>query len=151
MNKSKITVSFLIIFLIFSFGIYGNYISLNNKEEASEPINNLVTQPNSTGNTSPFPDKNNYYIIYVKQENGVASSFVPLNLNPGFKNDSDYHVSISIDDNGNIINRDKVIEIDNFIVSKSNKKIIKKIAGKEKYNEALKEIENRLAEIQKSL
>lgn len=145
-------ISFLTIILLVSLGIYVYYFFLNNKEEANNTIKERNSQPDNTVITSPYTVKeNNYYIVYVKRENGAASSFVPLKLNPGFKNDSDYHVTISLDDNGKIINGDKIIEIDNFIISKSNKEMIKKIAGTEKYKEALKEIEERLIEIQEDL
>jgi hypothetical protein len=168
-NK-KITVSVLIIILLLSSGIYFYYFSLKNDEKASDLNKGRELQQENTLNQSlddgvnkdslqeeePITDsanvKNNkYYIVYIRQENGSGSSFIPLNLNPNFKNDSDYHVSLSFDDNGDIINNDKVIEIDNFSISKDNKEAIKKIAGTEKYNEALKEIEERVTDTKKGL
>jgi hypothetical protein len=97
----------------------------------------------------PSGKDNKYYVVYIKQKNG-GSSFVPKKLNPGFKNDSDFHVSISFDDNGNIINNEKVIEIVDFSISSQNKEEIKKIAGIKNYKSALKEIEDRVLEIKKS-
>ncbi len=107
-----------------------------------------------TINNSPVSKEekqNQYYVIYIKYGNGSGSSFVPLSLNPGLKNDSDYHVSISFDDNGDIINSDKIIVIDEFLISNDNKEMIKKIAGKDNYKEALKEIEDRVIDTKKGL
>ncbi len=100
--------------------------------------------------SSPYTVKENkYYIIYIEGENGWASSFVPLTLNPGFKYDSDHHITISLDDNGKIINGNKIIVIDHYMISNSNKEMIKKIAGTEDYDKAIKEIEDRIIEFQK--
>ncbi|GAE48228.1 hypothetical protein JCM21738_5316 [Mesobacillus boroniphilus JCM 21738] len=60
-------------------------------------------------------------------------------------------MSISFDDNGDIINSDKIIVIDEFLISNDNKEMIKKIAGKDNYKEALKEIEDRVIDTKKGL
>ncbi|MDY0407494.1 hypothetical protein [Paracerasibacillus soli] len=75
---------------------------------------------------------------------------MPEKLNPDFKNDSEYNVSISFDDDGNIINDDKIIQIDNFVISSQNKEKIREIAGERNYVAALKEIEERIQEIKES-
>jgi hypothetical protein len=139
----------------------GYFLFLNNKN-----ANNLTSDANRIEKSSHSEDsskidkntppksytvkENKYYVVYVKLKNG-GSSFVPEELNPNYKNDSDYHVTISFDDNGNIIDKKKVIEIDNFSISSENKEQIKKIAGVEKYDEALKEIQERVLQIKKSI
>jgi hypothetical protein len=74
---------------------------------------------------------------------------VPETLNPDFSNSSDFNVRISFDDDGNIINDGKIIEIDHFEISDENKETIKKISGQSNYDEALKEIEERVLEAKK--
>lgn len=145
--------------IVIFFSSIGYLLFLDNKDD----VNNITSDTGqiekdsereeslSSEVTMPPVKENKYYVIYIKQENGTASSFVPETLNPGFRNDSDYNVSISIDDNGNIINDEKIIEIDNFIISNQNKEEIKKIAGVENYDEALKEIEERVLEAKKSV
>jgi len=149
--SKKIVISFLTIILLLTVGIYVYSYLLHSKEEANDTIKESDTELNNSVISSPYTVKENkYYTVYIKGENGSATSFVPLKLNPGFKNDSDYHITISLDDNGKITNGDKIIEIDHFTISNSNKEMIKKIAGTENYDEAVKEIEDRLIEIQKS-
>lgn len=98
----------------------------------------------------PMPvQENKYYVIYIRQDNGAGSSFVPETLNPDFSNSSDFNVRISFDDDGNIINDGKIIEIDHFEISDENKETIKKISGQSNYDEALKEIEERVLEAKK--
>lgn len=170
-NK-KIIVSFLTIVLFLSLGVYSYYFFSNkaednsdvNKEEALQEEETLNTgldtdkpsdsEPQSKNESMIGPytvKKNKYYIVYIKQNNGSGSSFIPLKLNPKFRNEEDYHVSISFDDDGNITNPDKIIVIDNFLISKKNKETIKAIAGTGKYNEALKEIEERVNDTKKNL
>lgn len=156
MNKKKLIISCIIFIVILSLGVYLSYLFLNNKNEINDKnINQNISQVPTKGiggNSNEVPVKENeYYIVYIQQNNGTGSSFIPLTLNPGFKEESNYGVSISFDDNGNIINDNKIIIIDNFLISNENKKMIKKIAGKDKYEEALKEIEERLIETKKGL
>ncbi|AMR05980.1 hypothetical protein PDN49_30450 [Bacillus cereus] len=152
MNNKKITVSFLIIILLLSLGAYFYFFFLEKKEEVTNTNNEKSYQQEKSSNTSSIPVKENkYYVVYIKQKNGNGSSFVPVKLNPGFKNDADFNVSISFDDYGNIINDNKIIVIDNFVISKENKEMIKKIAGINEYNEALQEIEDRVNETKNNL
>lgn len=129
MNNKKIMVSFLIIILFLFLGSYYYFSFLKTKDEVSSVSSTPIKQ-------------NKHYIVYVEYNNGgSASSFVPLSLNPELKDNYVFDVSISVDDNGNIINDDKIIVIDNFVISDENKKMIKNIAGTNNYDEALKEIE----------
>lgn len=152
MNNKKVMASFLIIILILSLGVYFYKFFLNKKEEVKTPNNKEISREEKKTNTSSLTVKENeYYVVYVKGNNGSGSSFVPLKLNPGFKNDSNFNESISFDDNGKIINDNKIIVIDNFVISKENKETIKKIAGLKDYNEALKEIEDRVNDAKQNL
>jgi hypothetical protein len=129
-----------------SFGIYLYSYFLNKKEGTNNTSKKIIhsQQEKTIIASSNTVKENKYYIVYIKRDNGAGSSFVPLKLNPGFRNDSDFHVNISFDDYGKIINGDKIIVIDHYKISKDNKKMIKKITGKEHYEEALKEIEDRV-------
>ena len=156
MNKKKLIISCIIFIVLLSLGVYLYYLFLNNKNEVNEKnVNQNISQfpiKGTDGNSNEVPVKENqYYIVYIQRNNGTGSSFIPLTLNPGFKEGSNYGVSISFDDNGNIINDNKIIIIDNFVISNKNKEIIKKIAGKDKYKEAIKEIEERVIEAKKGL
>ncbi|MFT8312870.1 MAG: hypothetical protein ABF633_01295 [Clostridium sp.] len=152
MNNKKVMVSFLIIILTLSLGVYFCKFFLNKKEEVKTTSNKEISQEEKKINTSSITVKENeYYVVYVKGNNGSGSSFVPLKLNPDFKNDSNFNESISFDDNGKIINDNKIIVIDNFVISKENKETIKKIAGLNGYNEALKEIEERVNDTKQNL
>ena len=152
MFNKKLVFIFLSIIMVMSVGIYLYYFSLNNNEDKTMETGTVSPLEK---NLAPDPSDvkvNEYFIVYIKQDNGSGSSFIPPTLNPGFTDDMDHHVSISIDDNGNIINNGgKIIEIDNFKISKDNKTMIKKIAGIEKYSDALKEIEDRVAQAKKDL
>lgn len=151
-NNKKVMASLLIITLLLSLGVYFYFFFSNNKEEVNNTSKEEISQQEKTPNISSIPvEENEYYVVYVNQNNGSSSSFVPLKLNPGFKNDSDFNVSISFDDNGNIINDNKIMVIDNFVISKENKEMIKKIAGIKDYNEALKEIEDRVNDTKRNL
>ncbi|MEN0645374.1 hypothetical protein MKY91_19600 [Alkalicoccobacillus gibsonii] len=92
---------------------------------------------------------NEYYSVYVKKENGEGSSFVPLTLNPGFDYSMGYSVSMSFDDNGEVVSGEKIIVIDDLTISDENKEQIKQITGNEKYEEAILEIEKEISEIEK--
>ncbi|KYC98270.1 hypothetical protein MXL46_17005 [Heyndrickxia sporothermodurans] len=155
-QTKKVMISLTIVILFFSFGIYISSFFLSNKEGTNEITNTSLKEESSqreknTILNSDTVHKNKYYIVYIKQDDGKASSFVPKKLNPSFKEDADYNVSISIDDNGNILNDGKIIVVDNFVISKENKKTIKKIAGEENYKGALKEIEERVINAKKSM
>lgn len=146
MNNKKIMVSFLIIILLLSLGVYSYNFFLNKKKE----VNNTYSSTVEKNNTNSIPvEENKYYSVYIKRNDGNGSSFVPLKLNPGLKNDSSYNVNISFDDNGNIIGN-KIIVVDNFVISEENKEMIKNIAGKD-YDEALKEIEERVNDTKNNL
>lgn len=156
MNKKKLIISCIIFIVLLSLGVYLSYLFLNNKNEVNDKnVNQNISQfpiKGTDGNSNEVPVKENqYYIVYIQQNNGTGSSFIPLTLNPGFEEGSNYGVSISFDDNGNIINDNKIIIIDNFVISNKNKEMIKKIAGKDKYKEAIKEIEERVIEAKKGL
>lgn len=143
-----------IFFLSIGYFLFFNYKNDENiTSDASKIEKNSHSEDSSKIDKNAPPKsytvkENKYYVVYVKQKNG-GSSFVPEELNPDFKNDSDYHVTISFDDNGNIIDKKKVIEVDNFSISSQNKEMIRKIAG-ENYDAALKEIKDRVLEIKKS-
>ncbi|MBD7913463.1 MULTISPECIES: hypothetical protein [Clostridium] len=152
MNNKKRIFSVLIIILFLSLGVYIYNFFLNKKEVVNNASKEEISQQENNTNADSVPVKENkYYVVYIKQNDGTGSSFVPLKLNPGFKNDSDFHVSISFDDNGKIINDDKIIIVDNFVVSDENKEMIKKLAGINNYNEALKEIEDRVNETKENI
>lgn len=161
MNK-KVKVSILVLaILIFSLSI-GISLLKDNKKTVHDISHELPKDTNerdkfseskksiNSNATNLSKKENEYYIVYVKLKNG-ASSFIPEKLNPGFKNDSNYNVSISISDNGSIINDEHIIQIDNFTISSENKKKIKKIAGEENYDAALREIQNGILQIKKSI
>lgn len=154
MFNKKLVIIVLIIFLSISIGSYSLYFFLKkDNQDASIKEKNFQQEslfPNADKNDAPpIVEENKYYSIYVRKnkDNDNASSFVPLTLNPGFKNDQDYNISTSIDDNGNIINDEKTIVVDNFQISKENKAKIKQIVGESKYDEAIKEIQERMLEI----
>ncbi|MBY0600456.1 hypothetical protein [Bacillus bingmayongensis] len=156
MNKKKLIISCIVFIVLLSLGVYLSYLFLNNKNEVNDKnMNQNISQSpikGIGGDSNEVPVKENqYYIVYIQQNNGTGSSFIPLTLNPGFEEGSNYGVSISFDDNGNINNDNKIIIIDNFLISNENKEMIKKIAGKDKYKEALKEIEERVIEAKKGL
>lgn len=144
MRRKKVAFSFLIIILLMFLVIYFYIFFLNKNEENYNPKKDqnlsMVTV-----------NENQYYIVYINANNGTGSSFVPLTLNPGLENDSNLNVSISFDDDGNIINNKKIIVIDNFFISEKNKEMIKEIAGIDNYNDALKEIEARVNDTKKNL
>lgn len=153
-------VSFAIVILVVSMGVY--FFFLNNEKDVDNITNGTSKMEKGSTPSVSIPSvgknpegigpvkENKYYVIYIKQNNGTGSSFVPEKLNPSFKSDSDFNVSISIDDNGNIINDDKIIVIDNFLISTENKETIKNIAGTTNYDQALKEIEERVLETKKN-
>jgi hypothetical protein len=122
------------------------------KESTTSPVhqsaNSNHVPPEESSDPVPVQE-NKYYVIYIRQDNGAGSSFVPETLNPDFSNSSDFNVRISFDDDGNIINDGKIIEIDHFKISDKNKETIKKISGEDDYDEALKEIEERVLEAKK--
>ncbi|WP_164216608.1 hypothetical protein [Virgibacillus sp. YIM 98842] len=153
-NKRKWFLITIFTLILFSSGIF---ITLKNMgENPNNDSANLQSDSAMEGGSTldSFPligvehggEKNKYYVVYIKLKGGGASSFIPEALNPDFKFDSDTHVSISFDDNGNIINDGKIIIIDNYEVSNSTKNQIKEIAGEESYEEAIKEIEERIKE-----
>ena len=144
MKNKTVIVNLLIIILLISLGFYFYNFFLNKKEETSR-------QEKNQDSSLTLVKENEYYVIYIKLNNGAGSSFVPLMLNPGLKNDSNFNVNISFDDDGNIINDDKIIVIDNFVISQENKEMIKEIAGIKNYDEALKEIEERIDDTKKNL
>ncbi|MCY7764705.1 MULTISPECIES: hypothetical protein [Bacillus] len=132
------------------------YSFSTNKPDDENNVKNQVgkTQKQDRSNSANMvsDQDHKYYVIYIKQKNGTGSSFVPEKLNPGFTNDSDdFNVSISFDDKGNIINNDKVIEVEDFSLSDSNKKKIREIAGADNYDAALKEVEDRVLETKEDL
>lgn len=98
MRRKKVAFSFLIIILLMFLVIYFYIFFLNKNEENYNPKKDqnlsMVTV-----------NENQYYIVYINANNGTGSSFVPLTLNPGLENDSNLNVSISFDDDGNIINK----------------------------------------------
>ncbi|MDN0192958.1 hypothetical protein QI003_01245 [Bacillus stercoris] len=155
----KRKIKFLTICLAFALLclIIAAYSFSTNKPDNENNINkNQVgktqKQDSSYSDNMVSDQDNKYYVIYIKQKNGTGSSFVPEKLNPGFKNDSDdFNISISFDDKGNVINNDKVIEVEDFSLSNSNKKKIRKIVGANKYDAALKEVEDRVLETKKEL
>jgi hypothetical protein len=147
-KKSKIIIvifTSLIILTSISFIIISKF-ELDKTSEINE-IESIKKDKTQISETEKMDvNENKYYVVYIELDDGTASSFVPLKLNPGFSNDKDYHVSISIDDNGNVDKSEKIIVIENFLISNKNKETIKRIAGEKTYKEALKEIENRVAE-----
>ncbi|MCM3587022.1 hypothetical protein M3182_14890 [Mesobacillus maritimus] len=166
MSNRKIWASVLTIILVSSLGIYLYSFFINGTEGTNDRSTAGDTQQNNSSDTRPHiemekdseqaknppsPKENKYYIIYIEHGNGSGSSFVPLKLNPGFTNGTDFNVSISFDDNGNIINGEKIIVVRDFLISNENKEMIRKVAGKDDYEEALKEIEDRVEETKKNL
>ncbi|MFC0301244.1 hypothetical protein ACFFIS_10510 [Virgibacillus soli] len=155
MNKNKIRIGVLIVIFLLSIGTFFIYQNKqgHNQNNASNDKSKLdiqSLQKDTFSKKMPPIKENKFYIIYIKRKNGSGSSFVPEKLNPDFKNDSEYNVSISFDDDGNIINDDKIIQIDNFVISSQNKEKIREIAGERNYVAALKEIEERIQEIKES-
>ncbi|WP_027634706.1 hypothetical protein [Clostridium hydrogeniformans] len=152
----KIQKAIVVIFsttLFISLGVYSYNFWDNKKEKTPSDSNNTnisMNENSDQAHTSIDKDQNTvekkkYYVVeVVYNTGGSSSSFVPLKLNPGYKYDSDFHMNISRDDNGNLINGDKIIEINNFVISDKNKENIKNIAGSKNYEEALKEIEDKV-------
>jgi len=169
LNK-KVKISLAIMILLLSGGIYYDFIhskgdgvndatsndtsKLNNDSQWQLPFKSNVDNDvhQSEDKYSEYSEYNNkYYSVYIRQNNGTGSSFFPQTLNPGINKDpSGYHVSLSFDDNGNIIKGEKVIVIDNFVISKDNEKMIKKIAGKN-YKAALQEIKEQLIDTKENI
>lgn len=148
MNKKKLIGSLLIIILILSLGLYFYKFYSNKKEKSSNVSEEEVFQGQEHKNSQTHligNGENKYYHVYIKYNN-TGVSFVPLKLNPDFEENSDYNVSTSIDDDGNIINDGKIIVIDNFVISDENKEMIKNIAGRN-YDDALKEIEDEVNKV----
>ncbi|MHC1685353.1 MAG: hypothetical protein AB6733_20840 [Clostridiaceae bacterium] len=146
MNNKKVAVSFIIIILLLSLGVYSYNSFLNSKKQANTIHSSIVEE----NDIKSFPvQENKYYSVHIKYNDNDASEFVPLKLNPGLKDGDSYNVSTVIDDNGNIIG-DKIIVVDNFVISDENKEMIKKVAGND-YDEALKEIEDRVNETKEQL
>ncbi|TYS09410.1 hypothetical protein FZC70_09840 [Bacillus subtilis] len=154
----KRKIKFLMVCLAFAFLCLtiAFYSFSTNKLDDENSVKNQVkkTQKQDRSNSANMvsDQDNKYYVIYIKQNNGTGSSFVPEELNPGFTNDSnDFNVSISFDDKGNIVSNDKVIEVENFSLSDSNKKKIREIAGADNYDAALKEVEARVFKTKEEL
>ena len=84
---------------------------------------------------------NKYYHVYIK---GNSVSFIPLALNPDYKVGSECNISISTDDDGNVVDDGKIIVIENYIISDENKERIKNIEGIN-YDAAIKEIEDKIS------
>ncbi|MHC5250971.1 hypothetical protein ACYRFS_06945 [Listeria kieliensis] len=148
MTKKKIFYALLIV-LLFSFGscIYyfffiEKHSSVAIKDKDSNENISLLNEKETEN------DESKYYHVYVKYKDG-GSSFVPRELNPGFRDDQDYQISTSFDDDGNPIDDKKMIVINNFTLSNENKEFIKSIIGGEKYNAAIKEIQEQLIRIKK--
>ncbi|MEB4596204.1 hypothetical protein [Bacillus amyloliquefaciens] len=155
-RKIMLILTLAVIVLFLSLGIY--FVSNNKNKAESDDISNIKNQVeenqkeeknHSDSKETGSIKENKYYIIYIKQADGTGASFVPEKLNPGFSNDSDFDVNISFDDNGDVINDGKIIEVNNFLISNSNKKRIKEIVGAKNYNAALKEVEGRVLETKK--
>lgn len=121
-----ILLSLAVLVITFSLGTY--FLSKDSLKE------------NKVDNVEKSKEKNKYYSVLVNGLDGSASSFIPTTINLDLKHDSEYTISTSIDDSGNILDNDKVIVVNNCTLSNENKNFIKSIAG-DKYEEALKEIE----------
>lgn len=153
MNKQAKVSMISISILIFILSL-GTYLFMNKGEEIQSE--NSITELSKEDSTSEdemviiesLGEENKYYAIYITDENNkMGTSFVPKKLNPSFSGGSSYQVRITTDDNGNIINDNgKIIHIKNFVISEENKQKIREIAGEEDYDEALKEIEERVLE-----
>ncbi|NLK95997.1 MAG: hypothetical protein GX275_12560 [Clostridiales bacterium] len=89
---------------------------------------------------------NKYYHVYFKGNSEAATGFIPLTLNPEYKIGSEYNISISTDDDGNVVDDGKIIVIENYIISDENKEKIKNIAGTN-YDAATKEIEDKINDV----
>ncbi|GKX66631.1 hypothetical protein [Inconstantimicrobium mannanitabidum] len=146
MKNRKIIAIFLSATLVVFLGIYSYIYFQNNKGKTAGKgmgINQVHRSIDKGLNNQNTGSDNKYYVVEIVYNNGSRdSTFIPLKLNPDYKWDSDLHVSTSRDDNGNLINGDKIIEIKDFVISDKNKEKIKSIAGAKKYEEALKEIED---------
>lgn len=147
MNKKKVIVSLLIIVFILTSGFYFYNFFLNKKEKG----NNASEVEVSTEVKSPEEHlikarENKYYYVYFKGNSGSSTSFIPLNLNPEYKIGSEYNISISTDDDGNVVDDGKIIVIENYIISEENKEKIKNIAGRN-YDAAIKEIEEKINDV----
>ena len=138
-NKKKISI-LLCIVIVFSIGIYTYKVAIKNK-----------TSSISNNEEEIQGEKNKYYCVYLRYNEGEATTFLPLTLNKGYKIGDEYNMSINIDDDGNIEDDSMLIVIDDFIISKENEKKIKEIAGKEKYDEAINEIQTKINETKENL
>lgn len=136
-NKKKLSIIMcIIIFIVIGICITKFFVDSQNKSNANVVIKSEDKEDIEINNV----EENKYYIIYVRNGDN-SSSFIPLTLNKDYKLGDEYSINISTDDNGNIINDDKIIAIDDFVISEETKEKIKSIAGEDKYDEAIKEIQ----------
>lgn len=138
-NKKKISI-WLCIVIVVSIGIYTYKVNVKNN-----------TSSISNNEEEIQGEKNKYYCVYLRYNEGEATTFLPLTLNKGYKIGDEYNMSINIDDDGDIEDDSMLIVIDDFIISKENEKKIKEIAGKEKYDEAINEIQTKINETKENL
>lgn len=109
------------------------------------------TNATTTEKTSEVPketrSQNKYYYVYLKESNSNSdTSFIPEKLNPDYDMTESHNTTVQYNADGSIIEDEKIIVVYNNELSEKNKKKIKKIAGEQKYAEALKEIQERIDE-----
>lgn len=137
-RKKQIVLISIIIFIGLLF--LGTYFFLSEKK-----VSNIEGSPI---NANAVREKNQYYFVYLKQDNGDPdTSIIPEKLNPGYKsNTSKINIHVSFNNDGTVVEDEKMILISNYKISDSNKEKIKKIAGEKNYAEALKEIQEKIKE-----
>ncbi|MBY0600446.1 hypothetical protein [Bacillus bingmayongensis] len=161
-KKHLILISSLV---ILSFVFLGGYFFFDTKEKqrngttkSSDIQEEMSKTPNENKITSDVQKEipetynknintNKHYFVYLRRENGNSdTSFIPEKLNPGFDKTESTNISVSFDDYGIPMKDEKMILIYNNKISESNKKKIKQIVGEQNYDEALKEIQERIDE-----
>lgn len=128
-----------------------NEVSASNNQLPANPDQSLIDPSQENDISSESQKTNDYYVLYINNTDGSTASFVPPSLNPNFKEGESYNVSISIDDDGNIINNDKIIVVNDYILSDENKDYIHQILPDEKQSSsAIEEIQKQIDEVKEN-
>lgn len=162
MKKKKVLTVILIILIaavvipLFYVNVFNSSETINNSSENANQHTEVNEQPAIDNDIVEEIDlenveENDYYVVYINNTDGSNTSYVPTSLNPGFKETESYNISIVIDDNGNIVNDEKIIVVNEYILSESNKVNIREILSDERRaSEAITELQEELSGIQES-
>lgn len=93
---------------------------------------------------------NQYYYVFLQQDK-FSTAFIPQKLNKGYKPNSDVHITNFFNSDGTVIEDEKMILINDYLITDSVKKKIKEIVGEKNYVEALREIEDRVNTLKETI